>query len=192
MLLEMPNRGGEDDPDEDDEDEDEDLDRRQQFDEAHRLVRSIHRRVPNMLQSVMPQLEQELQLNDVQVRDLATRTLADIFSDASPTLKQYANTCWKMWLGKENDKSAVVRTTFVHGLGKVIKDHPEIVQDVCPTLKSKLQDPEEKVRLAACDIFKSMSSEVVINHLPEELINTLAERILDKKVTLLPRQVFLI
>lgn len=50
------------------------------LDKAHQLLREVWRACPGVLQNVIPQLEAELSVEDVQLRLLATQTLGDIVS----------------------------------------------------------------------------------------------------------------
>lgn len=50
------------------------------LDKAHQLLREVWRACPDVLQNVIPQLEAELSVEDVQLRLLATQTLGDIIS----------------------------------------------------------------------------------------------------------------
>jgi sister-chromatid-cohesion protein PDS5 len=51
-----------------------------ELDKAHRLLRELWRASPAVLQNVIPQLEAELQAENVKLRQLATETLGDIVS----------------------------------------------------------------------------------------------------------------
>ncbi|KAH0834786.1 hypothetical protein J3R83DRAFT_10387 [Lanmaoa asiatica] len=94
------------------------------FDEirtAHDLVKQLSKSCPSLLHSVIPQLEEELRVDQVQVRLIVTQALGEMFADkgGSDLIRKYPTT-WNVWLMRKNDKAA--------GL--------------------KLLDPDEKVRAA--------------------------------------------
>lgn len=99
---------------------------------AHALIKQLNRACPSLLHSVLPQLEEELRADDVQLRQIVTQVLGDMFSDkGGPDLvKKYPST-WNVWLNRRNDKSAAVRLKFVEsarGLLASLPDQQEIVE----------------------------------------------------------------
>jgi hypothetical protein len=63
---------------------------------------------------VIPQLEEELRVEEVQVRLIATQALGEMFSEkgGADLVKKYPTT-WNVWLMRKNDKSAAVRLKLV-------------------------------------------------------------------------------
>jgi sister-chromatid-cohesion protein PDS5 len=87
------------------------------FDEirvAHELIKRLHHSCPGLLHSVIPQLEEELRVDDVTLRSIATQTLGEMFADkgGSDLVKKYPAT-WNVWVLRKNDKSPVIRLAFV-------------------------------------------------------------------------------
>lgn len=107
--------------------------RDEEFDEirtAHDLVRQLSRSSPALLHSVVPQLEEELRVEEVQLRLIATGVLGEMFSDTGGTdlVKKYPST-WNVWLQRKNDKSGAVRLKFVEAAKGLLVNLPQY-QDV--------------------------------------------------------------
>ena len=81
---------------------------------AHDLVKSLNRFCPSLLHNVVPQLEEELRVDEVSIRIMATQTLGEMFADSGGTefMRKYPST-WNLWLTRRNDKAAAVRLAFV-------------------------------------------------------------------------------
>lgn len=111
--------------------------RDEEFDEirtAHDLVKQLSRSCPALLHSVIPQLEEELRVEEVQLRLIATSVLGEMFSDKGGTdlVKKYPST-WTMWLQRKNDKSGAVRLKFVEaakGLLVNLLQYRDIIEGV--------------------------------------------------------------
>ena len=102
---------------------------------AHDLVKQLSRSCPGLLTSVIPQLEEELRVEEVQLRLIATGVLGDMFSDrgGSDMVKKYPST-WNVWLQRKNDKTSAVRLRFVEaakGLLANLPQHRDIIEGEC-------------------------------------------------------------
>jgi sister-chromatid-cohesion protein PDS5 len=80
---------------------------------------------------VIPQLEEELRVEEVQVRLIATQALGEMFSEkgGADLVKKYPTT-WNVWLMRKNDKTASVRLKLVEsakGLLVNLHDHRDTV-----------------------------------------------------------------
>ncbi len=89
------------------------------FDEvekAHELIKRLNHSCPSLLHNVVPQLDEEMKVEDVRLRQMATQVLGEMFADnAGGKLdKKYPNT-WGLWLARQKDKSPAVRVSFVEG-----------------------------------------------------------------------------
>jgi sister-chromatid-cohesion protein PDS5 len=62
----------------------------------------------------VPQLEEELRVEEIQIRLMATQVLGEMFADKGGTefMKQYPST-WTFWVARRNDKAPAVRVAFV-------------------------------------------------------------------------------
>ncbi|KII91267.1 hypothetical protein PLICRDRAFT_105332 [Plicaturopsis crispa FD-325 SS-3] len=159
--------------------------RDEEFDEirtAHELIKQLNRSCPSLLHSVIPQLEEELRVEDVQLRTIATQVLGEMFSDkgGADLVRKYPTT-WTVWLMRRNDKSAAIRLRFVEatkGLLVNLPEHRDIIED---SLQSKLLDPDEKVRAAVCRVYAEVDYETALHHVSEKQLRLVAGRGLDKK-----------
>ncbi|GEM10842.1 cohesin-associated protein Pds5 [Rhodotorula toruloides] len=154
------------------------------FVEAHDLIRSINRHVPSLLLNVIPQLAEELTTNTPAYRKLATTTLGQMFGEpiGHGDLAKAFPGVWQEWLRRSRDLSVKVRIAFCERLGKVWKEHPELVKDIEAHLQHYLLvDTDDKVRLAACQIFDALDYETASHHAGKNALLTLAERTRDKK-----------
>ena len=185
---------------------------------AHLLVKELWRAAPSVLQNVIPQLEQELLAENLQLRLLATETIGDMCAiSPSPPLGtgimgggatvgswgggtggsgSFASTCpgsWKMWLGRVNDRSSAVRSKWVECAVRVLQTlspntAPGVnaAKSLVPLIADKLNDTDEKVRLATCRaIGEDLDYVSVTTKLNkpngERLLENLALRAKDKK-----------
>ncbi|KIK70195.1 hypothetical protein GYMLUDRAFT_150761 [Collybiopsis luxurians FD-317 M1] len=149
---------------------------------AHDLIKRLHASCPNLLPSVIPQLEEELQAEAATLRAIATQVLGEMFSDKSggDLAKNHPST-WSMWLGRKVDKSPVVRLKFVEASKGLYTALPEMVEAIESALQAKMVDPDEKIRAAACKVYSQLDYETVLHHVSEEQIRTVAARVADKK-----------
>lgn len=93
---------------------------------AHELVRQLSRSCPSLLHSVIPQLEEELRVEEVQVRLIATQTLGQMFGDkgGADLIRKYPST-WNVWLMRKGDKVASVRLRLVESAKGLLLHLPE-------------------------------------------------------------------
>jgi sister chromatid cohesion protein PDS5 len=100
------------------------------FDEirtVHELIKQVNRSCPSILHSVVPQLEEELRADKVELRQIVTQVLGDMFSDKGGAylVKKYPST-WNVWLNRRNDKTASIRITFVEATRGLLVNMPEV------------------------------------------------------------------
>ena len=103
--------------------------RDEEFDEirtAHELIKRLNHSCPSLLQSVVPQLEEELRVEDVELRSIVTQVLGEMFSDkgGADLVKKYPST-WTVWLNRKNDKSPAIRLKFVEAAKGLLINLPE-------------------------------------------------------------------
>lgn len=89
----------------------------EEFDEirkAHDLIKRLNRSCPSLLHNVVPQLEEELRVEEIQIRLMATQVLGEMFADKGGMefMKKYPST-WTFWIARKNDKAPAVRLAFV-------------------------------------------------------------------------------
>ncbi|TFK86665.1 hypothetical protein K466DRAFT_492369 [Polyporus arcularius HHB13444] len=159
--------------------------REEDFDEvktAHDLIQQLNRACPSLLHNVVPQLEEELRVEQIQLRLMATQTLGEMYADKhGMELVQKYPTTWTQWLGRKNDKNATVRLTWAETMKGVVVNLPEMRKEVEEALALKLFDPDERVRAAVCKLYGQLDYETAMHHVTVEQLKTVAGRGLDKK-----------
>ncbi|KAG6833054.1 hypothetical protein H0H87_012065 [Tephrocybe sp. NHM501043] len=149
---------------------------------AHELIKRLNHSCPGLLHSVIPQLEEELRVEEVTLRVLATQVLGEMFGDKSGAelIKKYPST-WTVWQLRKNDKAASVRLKFVEAAKGLLVNLFEQRNVVEEALLQKLLDPDEKVRAAVCRVYGQLDYETALHHVSEKELRALGERGADKK-----------
>ena len=179
----------------DDGTEDDDIQR------AHDLIIQMNKSCPALLNNVVPQLEEELGVDNVLLRTIATKTLGAMFAEngGESLAKKYPAT-WKSWITRTRDKSPAVRVAFVEAC-KRLMIHYNVLSteverecrcmpvedldskiDLVEAVQSKLLDGDEKVRAAACRIYAQLDYETALHHVSLDQLKQVSERIMDRKV----------
>lgn len=88
---------------------------------AHDLIKRLSNACPALLHNVVPQLEEELRVEENQIRVMATHTLGEMFADKSSgeLVRKYPTT-WNAWIMRKNDQATVVRQAFVEAAKGVL------------------------------------------------------------------------
>lgn len=151
---------------------------------AQELAVEIWIAVPELLVNIIGQLEQDLSVDNLKVRELATISIGKMLGHA-PSRVNFVKehfTTWKAWLGRIKDKSPQIRLSWTKALPDIIKNRTDAIPELCKALADRLNDPDEKVRLASCSVFGDLKSSVVASKLNNEaLFNALYSRLRDKK-----------
>ncbi|KAI5477658.1 hypothetical protein MNV49_006044 [Pseudohyphozyma bogoriensis] len=147
---------------------------------AHGLIKQINRSVPQLLLNVIPQLEDELTTENPLYRKLATETLGAMISEKGDLASKYGQT-WKEWLKRGKDRVPAVRISWVESVPKIWREHPELGGQLEPAMEAVLEDPDDRVRTAACSVFEDLDFETASNHVTLATMKALAKRCSDKK-----------
>ncbi|OAD78951.1 hypothetical protein PHYBLDRAFT_76970 [Phycomyces blakesleeanus NRRL 1555(-)] len=148
---------------------------------VHSLIRHVHSVVPNLLLNVVPQLDEEMKVDDDHVRQIATQTLGEMFAEKTSELYQQYPIIWKTWLGRRNDKVVQLRVRWVEMCGPILKNHKQLVPEINDCFKAKLSDPEEKVRATACRVIGSLEFDLEPTSFDKSVLEQVALRCKDKK-----------
>ncbi|RKP06375.1 armadillo-type protein [Thamnocephalis sphaerospora] len=148
---------------------------------AHQLVVELSKAVPGLLLSVIPQLEEELELSSPYLRTLATSVLGELFAARESSFALEYPSAWKAWLGRRNDKAVSVRITWTEYFAKLFNNHPEHSSSLNEAIIAKLLDPEERVRAAACRAVGALDIDILLQHLDQDVLTQLGQRCRDKK-----------
>lgn len=150
-------------------------------DEVHSLFQLIYPIEPNVLLSVIPQLEAELTITNHDLRQLATTTLGAMLVHPSSTLTTLYPTVWKSWLQRRHDKNPHIRTIWIQQCPAFYNEQSSLLNDINSALEDKFMDTDEKVRAAACRAFEPLKYTTLKQYVPLSLIKALAGRVRDKK-----------
>ncbi|KAL7275171.1 Sister chromatid cohesion protein pds5 [Rhizina undulata] len=116
---------------------------------AHLLVKELWKACPQVLQNVIPQLEQELLVDNVEIRELATETIGEMA--LSGNFGSSAPATWKVWMGRANDRSAAVRGIWVERAVDILKERNDhMAVQLVDLIAGKLSDMDDRVRNTAC------------------------------------------
>lgn len=134
-----------------------------------------------MLLNVIPQLEEELKLDDLNIRMLATNVLGEMFADKASILAKAYPSVWQTWLERRHDKHVAVRLTWIEYCVAIYKTHPELSQDLNTATLQKLLDPDEKVRSAMIRGLAKLDLQSLLGHVSKEVLVAVGDRCRDKK-----------
>lgn len=152
---------------------------------AHDLIKRLNSACQALLHNVVPQLEEELRVQENQIRIIATQTLGEMFADkgGGDLVRKYPST-WSAWLARKNDQAVVVRQAFVETAKGVLVNMtlPEPRQQVGDALQSKLLDPDDKIRSAVCRLYFQLDYETALHHVSTEQLKMVSSRGIDRKV----------
>nr|KAJ3419747.1 hypothetical protein HK105_006552 [Polyrhizophydium stewartii] len=127
----------------------------EQFRSAHKLILEIYTAAPDILLNVIPQLEEELKVDTLPLRQLALTSLGEMFLQSGAKLVSIYPHVWKSWCDRRKDKNVGIRTEWIKYLVWIAKDHPALLTDLEPGLQQKLMDPDERVR---CEAIKAVGA----------------------------------
>ncbi|CAG8540479.1 13092_t:CDS:10, partial [Acaulospora colombiana] len=134
---------------------------------AHDLIKELNRTAPGLLLNVIPQLEEELKLDDLNLRMLATQVLGEMFSEKNSTLASRY----------DNPMCAVHGPNIAFPYMPTIMNWPSKLMAII----SKMSDPDDKVRIAVCRVFSQLEYECASKLVGKELFVELAKRCRDRK-----------
>ncbi|KAF7350447.1 Sister chromatid cohesion protein pds5 [Mycena venus] len=151
---------------------------------AHALIQRLYASCPALLPTVIPQLEEELQAEDLPLRLLVTQVLGEMYAadkGAGLELMRQHPSTWNVWLKRKTDKAPQVRLKFVEATRALLSSPAELRDPVEEALTQKLLDPDDKVRAAVCRVYAGLDYETALHHVKVEQLRGVAERGADKK-----------
>ncbi|KAK7046668.1 sister chromatid cohesion protein pds5 [Favolaschia claudopus] len=152
---------------------------------AHTLIQRLYASCPTLLTTVIPQLEEELQAEDLPLRLLVTQVLGEMFAadkGAGLDLKRQHPNAWTVWMKRKNDKAPQVRLKFVEATRALLSCPAELRDEVEDALSLKLLDPDDKVRAATCRVYAGLDYETALHHVKSQQLRDVAGRVADKKI----------
>ena len=139
--------------------------------------------------SILSLLEEELKVEAQEIRFQSISSLSQIFTHHHARLSSLQS-LWSNWLGRRSDKSPRCRIAWIRGALDILNvsiraNNLSISDQLVEMVVERLQDPDEKVRLAS---IQSISMELlpVIRCSAQqfsttELVEALTDRCLDRK-----------
>lgn len=97
---------------------------------AHYLIIKVNDVVPELLQTVFPLIQEEMKLDQPNVRQLATETMGKLFAHPDANLTEKYPAIWKTWLGRRNDRVTQLRAKWLEMSVGIYKNHPELANDL--------------------------------------------------------------
>ncbi|KAJ2706085.1 Sister chromatid cohesion protein pds5, partial [Coemansia spiralis] len=149
---------------------------------AHNLILELNRAAPGTLLNVVPQLEEELSVEDVDVRVLATGVVGQMLADKGFTLAKRYDSTWKAWRGRRADAAAVVRAQWAECAVALYQHQPQLARELNDSVAEKLRDVDERVRQAACRALGLLEMGAAVQGaIAEQVVAALGERCRDRK-----------
>ncbi|KAJ2806244.1 Sister chromatid cohesion protein pds5, partial [Coemansia guatemalensis] len=149
---------------------------------AHYLILELNKAAPGTLLNVIPQLEEELSVEDVDIRVLSTGVLGEMFAEKGFMLAKRYESTWKTWKGRRADASSLVRIQWVEHAVSLYQHQPQLSRELGEHIVEKLKDVDERVRQAACHSLGLLElSTAVQNAIGHDVIEALGERCKDRK-----------
>lgn len=96
---------------------------------AHQLILKINATTPDLLLNVLPLLQEEMKVDQLNVRQLATEMMGQLFADPTSTVAEKYPIIWKTWLGRRDDKSISLRIKWLEMCVDIYKNHRESVPE---------------------------------------------------------------
>lgn len=148
----------------------------------HEIIYELYFLQPNLLLYVLPQLENELKVETLEIRSTAVQLLARIFaSKDSQTVLSY-HQLYNAFLGRFKDINPDIRIVMCEFAQHFLQNHkdPKLLQPVEALLEERLRDPEERVRIstveAICNVCQSATGRI-----SEKTLKQVAQRMRDRK-----------
>lgn len=164
------------------------LDDSEELDKTQQLLIEIWKAVPELLSSIVGQLEQELSIECFPLRLMATTAIGEMTSNVPSRVNflRDHHSAFTLWLGRIRDKDPKIRTAWTEGAYNIILNRSDqAVKDVVPLLLERVNDSDEHVRQAACMCLGEFPIETFVNKFPVDddgtCLSVLSERIRDKK-----------
>jgi sister-chromatid-cohesion protein PDS5 len=97
---------------------------------AHNLILKINATTPDLLLNVLPLLQEEMKVDQLNVRQLATEIMGQMFAEHSSTVAEKYPVIWKTWLGRRDDKAIILRIKWLEMCVDIYKNHRESVPEL--------------------------------------------------------------
>jgi sister-chromatid-cohesion protein PDS5 len=102
---------------------------------AHELIIKVNAVVPDLLLNVLPLVQEEMKLDQANVRQMATETMGKLFAHPDTNVSEKYPSIWKTWLGRRDDKLAQLRVKWLEMCVDVYKNHVDLATDIIGKLR---------------------------------------------------------
>ncbi|XP_055904486.1 sister chromatid cohesion protein PDS5 homolog B-A [Eupeodes corollae] len=137
---------------------------------------------PQILCSILPQLECKLKSTNESERHKAVSLLARMFSEKNSTLSKKHPSLLRMFFGRFCDIAVSIRIKCVQSSMHFLLNHPHLRGDIIENLKIRQHDSDETVRYeVVMAIVETAKRDFKIVCESEDLLEFVKERTLDKK-----------
>ncbi|KAJ2828114.1 Sister chromatid cohesion protein pds5, partial [Coemansia erecta] len=127
-------------------------------------------------------LEEELSVEDVDIRVLATGVLGEMFGEKGHTLAKRYEATWAAWKGRRADAAAAVRVEWVERAAALYQQQPQLARELNADVAAKLSDVDERVRVAACRALGQLEMGAAVQGaLGDDVVAALGERCKDRR-----------
>lgn len=153
----------------------------------HTLIIHINKSAPDVLVSVLPQLEDGLRAENDTLREASVRTLGQMFAEKATmeggdgNLARKHVSTWKTWLSRCVDKNITIRLAWIESIRGLVVHHPELWTELELCITQKLIDPDEKVRTAMIKTFSSLNYDALRHCVSRKVLRLIGSRVEDKK-----------
>eukprot|EP01018_Ginkgo_biloba_P037002 Gb_12481 [translate_table: standard] len=150
----------------------------------HEIIYSIYQCAPQMLQSIIPNLTQELLTDQLDVRLKSVKFLGHLFAFPGQPVAQVFQPLFLEFLKRFTDKAVEVRLLVVEHAKECLLANPfrPDASDIIAALSDRLLDFDETVRrqvvAAICDV-----ANCALKSMPVDTIRQVADRLRDKTVS---------
>uniref|UniRef100_A0A0A1XF21 Sister chromatid cohesion protein PDS5 homolog B-B n=2 Tax=Zeugodacus cucurbitae TaxID=28588 RepID=A0A0A1XF21_ZEUCU len=146
------------------------------------LIYELYQISPNLMCSVLPQLECKLKSTTEIERMKAVSLLARMFSEKDSQLSKKHTSLLRMLLGRFCDIAPAIRVKCVQSSMHFLLNHPHLRKDIIDCLRARQHDSDETVRYeVVMAIVATAKREFNIVCESQDLLHIVRERTLDKK-----------
>lgn len=152
------------------------------FPKIYDLIYELNIINPQILCSILPQLECKLKSTNEAERQKAVSLLARMFSEKNSTLSKKHPALLRMFFGRFCDIAVSIRVKCVQSSMHFLLNHPHLRGDIIDNLKIRQHDSDETVRYeVVMAIVETAKRDFKIVCESEDLLEFVKERTLDKK-----------
>uniref|UniRef100_A0A914XK15 Uncharacterized protein n=2 Tax=Plectus sambesii TaxID=2011161 RepID=A0A914XK15_9BILA len=144
------------------------------------LIYELYEIVPDMLYSVLPQLEYKFHTENDKERLLVVDLVGRLFHAPKSTVAEDNPTLWNGYLGRFNDRKFEIRLRCVEHAQFLLVNQPALRGQVSEALMQRSHDTEESIRLAVV-VAITAAAKKKFESVNDRLFENLAERARDKK-----------